>query len=107
MSQLQMTTTFIQSTTAKALTSTSYFSTFENSTSLYPIEDLKCEIYSNNNTGKFIKEYDGIPENLIINLIVWLVLLILFTFLRRVGDYGRFGLLHRHVSPEEETYVDI
>jgi hypothetical protein len=72
-----------------------------NTTDYTPIIDLKCDSYYDNNTdGRFLKEYSGIPENLIINVIVWFVLLVLFTFLRRVGDYGRFGLLQR--DHEEE-----
>jgi hypothetical protein len=87
------------------LYATTGYTILPNSTSLYPIIDLKCEIYNSNNSGQFIKEFDGIPENLVINLIVWTVLLILFTFIRRFEDYGRFGLLQRNNGHEEETYV--
>ncbi len=80
---------------------TDQITSITNTTSFYPIIDLKCDSYYGNNTeGRFLKEYSGIPENLIINLCVWSILLILFTFLRRVGDYGRFGLLQR--DHEEE-----
>ena len=77
---------------------------YTNSTSWYPILETQCEIYNTNgSSGQFIKEFDGIPENLIINLIVWAVLLFLFTFIRRIEDYGRFGLLRRNQGQEEET----
>lgn len=65
-----------------------------NSTSMSDIIDQNCRnIYNSNNSGIFIKDYEGIPENLLINLGAWFGLLILYTFLRRIGDYGRFGLL--------------
>ena len=75
-------------------TTTTTTASYPNTTNLYPVIDSKCSIYSNN-TGFIIKEYQGIPENLVVNLGVWLVLIILFTFLRRIGDYGRFGLLKK------------
>ncbi|KAI3387801.1 hypothetical protein SNEBB_009687 [Seison nebaliae] len=37
--------------------------------------------------------YEGIPENLIINLIAFFIILCLFTLLRRIGDHGRLALL--------------
>jgi hypothetical protein len=60
---------------------------------LTPIIDQKCNAYYSNSTAILVKDYDGIPENLIINIIAWAALLILYTFIRRIGDYGRFGLL--------------
>ena len=83
-------------------TSTS-IANYSNSTSFYPILNKQCESFNPNSSGQFIKDYDGIPENLIINLIVWTVLLLLFTFIRRIEDYGRFGLLRRNQGHEEET----
>ena len=64
-----------------------------NTTSMSDIIDPKCRTYYNNQTGVLIKDYEGIPENLLINVCAWFGLLVLFTFLRRIGDYGRFGLL--------------
>jgi len=52
-----------------------------------------CSEYYQNNTGFIIKDYEGIPENLLINVVVFAALLVVFTFLRYVGDYGRFGLI--------------
>ncbi|CAF0879653.1 unnamed protein product [Brachionus calyciflorus] len=62
-------------------------------TSMTDIIDPKCRNYYYNNTGILIKDFEGIPENLLINFCAWFGLLLLFTFLRKIGDYGRFGLL--------------
>jgi hypothetical protein len=62
--------------------------------------DEKCSLIYGNKTGILIKDYDGIPENLILNLFAWLALVVLFTFLRYIGDYGRLGLL----KSDEERY---
>ncbi|XP_041352864.1 calcium permeable stress-gated cation channel 1-like isoform X2 [Gigantopelta aegis] len=44
----------------------------------------------------FTADYAGIPDNLIINIIIWVVLLLLFTFLRKLAwDYGRIALISR------------
>lgn len=65
-----------------------------NSTSMTDLIDQNCRnIYYSNNTGIFIKDYEGIPENLLVNVCAWFGILALYTFLRRIGDYGRFGLL--------------
>ncbi|XP_053408695.1 calcium permeable stress-gated cation channel 1-like isoform X3 [Mercenaria mercenaria] len=57
------------------------------------------------NKTHFIAEgslYGGIPENLTINAIVWVVLLILFAVLRRVAwDYGRIALVSRQEENQE------
>ncbi|XP_060569118.1 calcium permeable stress-gated cation channel 1-like isoform X3 [Ruditapes philippinarum] len=46
--------------------------------------------------------YGGIPENLIINAVVWVVLLFLFAVLRRVAwDYGRIALVSRQEENDE------
>ncbi|XP_013411385.1 CSC1-like protein 2 isoform X2 [Lingula anatina] len=43
--------------------------------------------------------YEGIPENLLINFIVWLLLLILFAILRKKAwDYGRIALVSRRAE---------
>ena len=83
-----------------SITTTPLFS--DNSTSQSDIEAL-CNQYYQNSTNFITKNYDGIPENLIINLTVWFVLLVLFTFIRYIGDYGRFGL----VKNSEERYLII
>lgn len=75
------------------LTNTISSSTPEISTNFSYIIDPKCRVYYKNNTGILINDYEGIPETLIVNLAAWLSLLVLFTFIRRIGDYGRFGLL--------------
>ena len=84
--------------TRTALTQTT--TELSNTTSFSPI-DPKCrQIYQNSSNGVIIKDYEGIPENLLLNIVVWLILLFLFTILRRIGDYGRFGL----IKNDEERY---
>lgn len=80
------------STVSITATTTATITTPENTT--FPvIIDPRCSSYYSNTSGILIKEYEGIPENLIVNLAAWVGLLVLFTFLRRIGDYGRFGLI--------------
>ena len=71
---------------------TASFTTTNNS---IPDTDIEksCSEYYQNITTFIIKDYEGIPGNLIINLCAWTGLLIIFTFIRRIGDYGRFGLV--------------
>lgn len=57
------------------------------------IIEIKCRNYYQNSSGiVLLKDYEGIPENLVVNFAVWIALLVLYTFLRRIGDYGRFGM---------------
>jgi hypothetical protein len=122
-------TTVLETATTSVLlqlTTTSPFlpSTTDDTNFSYII-DPKCRVYYLNNTGILIKDYEGIPENLIVNVAAWFALLfvsyinklirlilrritffrfallVLFTFLRRIGDYGRFGLLKN----DEERFV--
>ena len=97
-----MSTTTIFLTTATTSTTNS-FTYIKNTTANIPESDIEksCAEYYANSTGIFIKDYEGIPENLLINVCVWFGLLILFTFIRKIGDYGRFGLLKN----DEERYV--
>lgn len=69
------------------------------------IIDPRCSSYYSNSSGIIIKEYEGIPENLIVNLAAWVGLLILFTFLRRIGDYGRFGLIKNDEERFENNQI--
>jgi hypothetical protein len=57
--------------------------------------EIKCRTYYTNSSGilNVIKDFEGIPENLLVNAIAWFALILVFTFLRRIGDYGRFGLI--------------
>ena len=73
----------------------------DNSSDLIPLYDPRCKLYYTNTTGLVIKTYEGIPENFLVNLVVWLCLIILYTFLRKIGEYGRFGL----VKNDEERFV--
>lgn len=61
--------------------------------------------YNSGNKTHFIFEgylYGGIPENLTINAVVWLILLLLFSILRRVAwDYGRIALVSRQEENNE------
>jgi hypothetical protein len=74
------------------ITTTVSPTTYFNTTHYVPV-DPKCQIYANSSDGIFIKQYEGIPENLLLNIVVWFILVFLFTLLRRIGDYGRFGLI--------------
>jgi hypothetical protein len=59
---------------------------------------MTCDRYytENNHTHLIYAGYEGIPENLLINVIVWIVLLVLFSFLRKIAwDYGRLALVSR------------
>lgn len=81
------------STLTTTFTTTPTPSTTPENTTFPVIIDPRCSSYYSNSSGILIKEYEGIPENLIVNLAAWVGLLVLFTFLRRIGDYGRFGLI--------------
>ncbi len=76
-------------------TTTSIFTTtsLPNTTNFIVINDPRCKLYYSNTTGIIIKSFEGIPENLVVNLVVWVSLIVLFTFLRKIGEYGRFGLV--------------
>ena len=79
-------------TTTTIITVTTPTTLFSNTTPFQPV-DPKCKVYANSSDGIYIKQYEGIPENLLLNIVVWFVLVFLFTLLRRIGDYGRFGLI--------------
>ena len=60
----------------------------------------KCNYYVNNNNSvvvfDFSNKYGGIPQNLLFNLIGWVLLMLAFTILRRAaGNYGRLALVRR------------
>ncbi|CAM1292566.1 TMEM63C (predicted) [Pycnogonum litorale] len=58
---------------------------------------VKCNIYRNENNRTFVLSsgYSGIPENLLVNCIGWLLLILLFTILRKKAwNYGRIALVH-------------
>jgi hypothetical protein len=74
-----------------------------NTTNMIIINDPRCKIYYSNTTGIIIKSFEGIPENLVVNLVVWISLILLFTFLRKIGEYGRFGL----VKNDEQRFVSL
>jgi len=70
--------------------STTTITTIDNNNNCNPI-------YSNNSSSFiWFEGGDGIPENLIINLVVIILLYFLFTFMRKIGDYGRFGLVENN-----------
>ncbi|KAG1654673.1 CSC1-like protein 2 [Nymphon striatum] len=58
---------------------------------------IKCNIYRNERNHTFVLSsgYAGIPENLLINIIGWIILLLLFSVLRKKAwNYGRIALVH-------------
>lgn len=90
-----MMTTLIETTTEETSTTTTstLFTNMTTSDSNYIDIEKSCSEYYTNKTGFFIKDYEGIPENLLINIVAFIGLLVIFTFLRKIGDYGRFGLM--------------
>ena len=76
-------------------TSTSTTTSFQNTTdsTAFINIDPRCGQYYNSTSNMLVKDYEGIPENLILNVAVWFALIVLYTFLRHIGDYGKFGLL--------------
>jgi hypothetical protein len=91
-----LTTEIFSSLTTTATTTTTISTTTSdapNTTDLIPIEIQKCKAVYGNSTGFITNAYEGIPENLIVNLCLWTALVILYTLLRNIGDYGRFGLI--------------
>ncbi|XP_061168815.1 CSC1-like protein 2 [Saccostrea echinata] len=69
--------------------------------------DLTCDTFmvKNHTQIDFTNgEYGGIPFNLIINSVGWLLLILLFTVLRKVAwDYGRIALVSRTEENENLT----
>ncbi|KAK7863628.1 hypothetical protein R5R35_006165 [Gryllus longicercus] len=57
----------------------------------------KCVYYNkSSNTTIITRAYEGIPENLLLNFLGWLLLLILFAVLRkRAWNYGRIALVQK------------
>jgi len=59
----------------------------------------KCNYYIVQNKTEFLdfgNPYGGIPQNLLINVVAWVVLMLLFAVLRRAaGNYGRLALIRR------------
>jgi hypothetical protein len=64
------------------------------------ITDSTCSDYFTDGANN----YDGIPGNLVVNLIAWAAFLVLFTLLRGIGDYGRFGLVNTDHLEERFAY---
>ncbi|XP_054708503.1 calcium permeable stress-gated cation channel 1-like [Uloborus diversus] len=58
----------------------------------------KCSVLRSNHSILVLSgKFEGIPDNLAINFITWLLLLIIFTFLRkRAWDYGRIALVQKN-----------
>jgi len=69
----------------------------------------KCNYYIVRNQTEFIdfgNPYGGIPQNLLINVIGWLVLVLLFAVLRRAaGNYGRLALIRRDNDESKWTQI--
>jgi len=70
----------------------------------------KCNYYIlNHNTTEYFQfsnPYGGIPQNLLINFIGWLVLVLLFGVLRRVaGNYGRLAVIRKEDDESRWTQV--
>ncbi|GFT95309.1 CSC1-like protein 2 [Nephila pilipes] len=61
-------------------------------------DSYKCSVLRSNRSILVLSgKFEGIPDNLAINVITWLLLLIIFTFLRkRAWDYGRIALVQKN-----------
>ncbi|KAG7159503.1 calcium permeable stress-gated cation channel 1-like isoform X2 [Homarus americanus] len=64
------------------------------------VDKKACNQYViQNKTHLFYGGYEGIPENLLINFLGWILLLILFTVLRKKAwNYGRLALVQKYES---------
>ncbi|OXA60909.1 CSC1-like protein 2 [Folsomia candida] len=66
-------------------------------------DDKSCNIYAkykNRGRGGFfgtgLNGYEGIPQNLVLNIIGWMIMILLFSFLRKKAwNYGRLALIER------------
>lgn len=79
-----------------------------------PLE--KCNYYirkghgSENETIVLFQEnlYGGIPQNLLVNIIGWLVLMVLFSLLRRAaGNYGRLALVRKDDQDDTSKWTQL
>ncbi|CAL8099974.1 unnamed protein product [Orchesella dallaii] len=69
----------------------------------WEVDDTKkCNIYANyRRSGKFfgtdINGYEGIPQNLVLNVAGWIVMILVFSVLRKKAwNYGRIALIHKN-----------
>lgn len=70
-------------------------------------EEYGCKSLPNNNkTLIFANAYNGVPQTLFLNSIMWVLLIILFTTLRQqAGDYGRLALVDSNGTKKRWTEV--
>ncbi|MPC13600.1 CSC1-like protein 2 [Portunus trituberculatus] len=71
---------------------------------LWQQDKHSCNQYvAQNKTSWLHTGYEGIPENLLINVLAWLLLLSLFTVLRKKAwNYGRLALVQKYESRDEQ-----
>ncbi|KAF2360557.1 Calcium permeable stress-gated cation channel 1 N-terminal transmembrane domain [Trinorchestia longiramus] len=78
-------------------------------TTPFPFIDdaVKCNQYVvKNKTHLVYGGYEGIPENLLINFIGWIILLCLFTILRkRAWNYGRLAIVQKYDNRRKEQHL--
>jgi len=69
----------------------------------------KCNYFIVNGRTEIIKfgnPYGGIPQNLLINIVGWTILVLLFALIRRAaGNYGRLALIRR--DDDESKWTEI
>ncbi len=84
-----------------------HFSSSGNFTPINP--PSKCNYYIKNNTVvvfNFANSYGGIPQNLLFNLIGWILLVGLFAVLRRAaGNFGRLALVRKDDDESKWTQL--
>jgi len=75
---------------------------------VFPDAD-KCNYYIVKNRTEFLKfgnPYGGIPQNLLINVIGWAILVLMFAILRRAaGNYGRLALIRKDDDESKWTQI--
>ncbi|XP_034243730.1 CSC1-like protein 1 [Thrips palmi] len=61
----------------------------------YPSNKTTCN-YINKTEYQYVDHWEGIPENVLLNVVSWLILLTLFSVLRkRAWNYGRIALVQK------------
>lgn len=59
------------------------------------VDNDTCLVPRRTNKTSISNIYEGIPETILLNVVCWILLILLFAFLRnRAWDYGRLALVH-------------
>ncbi|KAK3912707.1 CSC1-like protein 1 [Frankliniella fusca] len=59
-------------------------------------DDTSCHYGRNKTDIQYVNNWEGIPENILLNVVTWMVLIFLFSTLRkRAWNYGRIALVQK------------